>query len=246
MVATQLLISVCVASLAAAAPQQPPLAAGDAEAAGLVTNVVSALQPSIAAAVAEALRGFAKSSSSGSSSSSSVSSSTAVGSSGNVANLLQQQGVAAVNGEKTVQGVSGAATVGGGGGLNGGSASPVDAATGRAVYAYQYQIADDLEQTYITQNEQRDGDAVTGAYSYVDPNGDLITVNYQAGPAGYTQTVDRQVAEVEIRARPAKTTTQSAAQEGVRATVQRPASAATITADRSAATTSQSASSTAQ
>merc|ERR1719312_1310400 len=134
MVATQLLISVCVASLAAAAPQQPPLAAGDAEAAGLVTNVVSALQPSIAAAVAEALRGFAKSSSSGSSSSSSVSSSTAVGSSGNAANLLQQRGVAAVNGQ-TVQGVSGAATVGGG------SASPVDAATGRAVYAYQYQIA---------------------------------------------------------------------------------------------------------
>ena len=29
---------------------------------------------------------------------------------------------------------------------------------------------------------------VTGSYSYVDPTGSLITVNYVAGPDGYTET----------------------------------------------------------
>merc|ERR1712198_457766 len=49
-----------------------------------------------------------------------------------------------------------------------------------------------------------DGDDVVGTYSYVDPNGDLVTVNYQAGLNGYTQTLDKQVGAVEMRARPVR------------------------------------------
>merc|ERR1712222_133259 len=49
--------------------------------------------------------------------------------------------------------------------------------------------------------EQRDGDSVTGSYSYVDPNGDLITVNYEAGPMGYTATTDKQEGFVAIKER---------------------------------------------
>merc|ERR1719210_1046489 len=38
------------------------------------------------------------------------------------------------------------------------------------------------------QQESRDSDIVRGSYSYVDPLGSLITVNYEAGPMGYTET----------------------------------------------------------
>merc|ERR1711976_1103314 len=53
----------------------------------------------------------------------------------------------------------------------------------------------------ISQTEQRDGDAVTGQYSYVDPNGDLVTVNYEAGPMGYSATTDTQKGFVAIKER---------------------------------------------
>merc|ERR1712018_508288 len=52
-------------------------------------------------------------------------------------------------------------------------------------YAYKYQVSDDPQQTYIAHEEQRDGAAVSGQYSYVDPNGALIVVKYTAGDDGY-------------------------------------------------------------
>merc|ERR1712211_187081 len=97
-------------------------------------------------------------------------------------------------------------------GAAGASGSAELAGAIRAEYNYQFQVADDDEQTYITQNEARDGDEVTGTYSYVDPNGDLITVNYQAGPMGYTQTLDKQVGAVQITAKPVRT--QAVSQSG--------------------------------
>merc|ERR1712200_330288 len=66
------------------------------------------------------------------------------------------------------------------------------------------------EQTYINQNEARDGDDVVGSYSFVDANGDLVTINYQAGAMGFTQSMDKTVGAVEMRARPAKKTATSA------------------------------------
>merc|ERR1712107_202813 len=88
----------------------------------------------------------------------------------------------------------------------------------KPAYQFEYKVADDAAQTYISQTESRDGDDVTGTYSYVDPNGDLITVNYQAGPMGYTQTLDKQVGAVQIRARPART--QAVSQSGSSASSQ--------------------------
>ncbi|CAB4054360.1 unnamed protein product [Lepeophtheirus salmonis] len=55
-------------------------------------------------------------------------------------------------------------------------------------YNFEYKVASEDTQTYITQQESRDGDFVTGAYTYVDANGALVTVNYEAGPDGYTET----------------------------------------------------------
>ena len=53
-------------------------------------------------------------------------------------------------------------------------------------------------------DESRSGESVTGSYSYVDPNGALITVNYVAGPEGYSETRDVQENFVQIRPRPVK------------------------------------------
>ena len=71
-------------------------------------------------------------------------------------------------------------------------------------YTFDFKVADDVEQTYIAQQETRDSDIVTGSYSYVDPYGSLITVNYEAGPMGYTETREVQENFVQIRAKPAK------------------------------------------
>merc|ERR1711983_407714 len=52
-----------------------------------------------------------------------------------------------------------------------------------------------------TQTEERNGDEVNGKYSYVDPNGDLVTVNYQAGPMGYSATTDTKKGFIDVSAR---------------------------------------------
>merc|ERR1711981_716031 len=48
-----------------------------------------------------------------------------------------------------------------------------------------------------------DGDSLTGQYSYVDPSGALITVNYEAGPMGFSAVTDKQEGFVAIRAQSA-------------------------------------------
>ena len=55
-------------------------------------------------------------------------------------------------------------------------------------YAFTYQVADEEQQTYITQSEERDNNVVKGEYSYVDPLGSLITVKYTADENGYQET----------------------------------------------------------
>jgi len=72
-------------------------------------------------------------------------------------------------------------------------------------YSYKYQVSDDPQQTYIAHEEQRDGAAVSGQYSYVDPNGSLIVVKYTAGDDGYQETREVQQGFVSIRAKPVKT-----------------------------------------
>merc|ERR1719394_1011905 len=178
MVAAKLLISLCVAGLASAAPQSQG---------AIVNDVVTALQPNIARAVAEALRGLSGSSSSrftSSSSSSSRNSGSSFGASGSSFGASGSQ-----------FGATGAVGV---------ASGAVEGPTARPEYNFEFKVADEVEQTFISQNEARDGDDVVGTYSYVDPNGDLITVNYQAGLDGYTQTLDKQVGAVDIRAKPVR------------------------------------------
>ena len=71
-------------------------------------------------------------------------------------------------------------------------------------YQFKYQVSDESAQTYIAHDEQRDGAAVSGQYSYVDPLGSLIIVKYTADDNGYQETREVQQGFVSIRARPAK------------------------------------------
>merc|ERR1712210_239652 len=70
-----------------------------------------------------------------------------------------------------------------------------------ANYNYIYKVADDGTQTYISQEEQRDGLEVQGTYSYVDPTGAIVTVNYNAGVNGYEETRSREEGAVKISAK---------------------------------------------
>merc|ERR1712066_748066 len=182
MVAAQVILALCVAGVAVAAPQLDfgglrsvtttrEVASANVDEAQVVSNVVSALQPSIAKAVAVALAGLRTSSVTSTSSSSSSSS------------------LAAANAAAALKATSASADVG-----------PVV----KPEYNFEYKVADKEAQTYISQSENRDGDSLTGTYSYVNPDGALITVNYEAGPMGYSQTLEQQDGFVAIKPQPVK------------------------------------------
>ena len=85
--------------------------------------------------------------------------------------------------------------------------------TAKPVYNFEYKVADNDAQTYISQSEERDGESLSGTYSYVNPLGSLITVNYEAGPMGYTQTSSEQAGFVNIRAQPVRSNARLAAEQ---------------------------------
>merc|ERR1712080_414304 len=81
-----------------------------------------------------------------------------------------------------------------------------DSAATPAKYNYVYKVANDGTQTYIQQEEQRDGLEVQGSYSYVDPTGAIVTVNYNAGVNGYSETRSREEGAVKIAPQAASVT----------------------------------------
>merc|ERR1712128_360558 len=177
MVTAQVYIALCVAGVAVAAPQLDfgglrsvattrEVATSNINQERVVSDVVSALQPSIAQAVAAALAGLQTSTFT-----TSVSSTSS----------------AAADAERAAFEAELAADV---------------EVSAKPVYNFEYKVAD--AETYISQSENRDGDTLTGMYSYVNPDGALITVNYEAGPMGYSQTLDQQDGFVSINPRPVK------------------------------------------
>merc|ERR1712001_403691 len=40
------------------------------------------------------------------------------------------------------------------------------------VYNFEYKVADDVEKTYISRNEERDGNELSGSYSFIDATGE--------------------------------------------------------------------------
>merc|ERR1719402_329995 len=151
MVATQVLISLCVAGLTSAVSQ--PINQ---------QVIVTDLQPSIARAVANALSGLGGGSRYAQSSLTSSSNGFASGSRFASASLSGSGSSTGFASGSQFAGASSAVS-----GSSGAAAEP----TAKPEYAYQYQVSDDIDQTYISHNEARDGNDVTGAYSYVDSNG---------------------------------------------------------------------------
>merc|ERR1712200_388823 len=76
----------------------------------------------------------------------------------------------------------------------------------RAEYNFNYKVRDDESGTFIFQEERRDGDDVVGQYSYVNPEGTLLTVNYQGGADGFRQNLEEQKNFVKTAAATSQTT----------------------------------------
>merc|ERR1712106_763342 len=104
----------------------------------------------------------------------------------------------------------------------------------------QFKVADDGEQTYISQEEAREGDKLSGTYSYVDSDGALVTVNYEAGAMGYSETRDKQEGFVQMRARPVRTQT-LAVENSAAGTAARARAAQAVTASRQSSSINQNA-----
>merc|ERR1712029_573246 len=80
-----------------------------------------------------------------------------------------------------------------------GGSRPADVSSATpAQYDFEYKVANDGTQTYIAQQESRDGLEVRGMYKYVDPTGAIVTVTYTAGVDGYQETRERQERAVRI------------------------------------------------
>merc|ERR1719323_1194850 len=71
------------------------------------------------------------------------------------------------------------------------------------VYNFEYKVADDEEKTYISRNEERDGNELSGSYSFIDATGALVTVDYTAGVNGYAETRSKEAGKVQMKAVPA-------------------------------------------
>jgi len=109
---------------------------------------------------------------------------------------------------RAFQSGGGLGTTGGSSSSSGGGLTPEEEAeynrklSVNAQYDFGYKVSDDENQAYIAHEESRDGEAVQGQYNYVDATGALVTVNYEAGPGGYTENRDIQDGAVQMRNSP--------------------------------------------
>merc|ERR1719323_969882 len=185
MAATQILVALCVVGSAVAAPQ---LSLGRSRSAGaninenqVVTSVITSLTPSISKAVEEALAAAAER----------IKAAEAAR-----AEAARQQQIAAAN----------AAAAAAAAAEKNAFDSQVSADLGpmvNPVYNFEYKVADDEEKTYISRNEERDGNELSGSYSFIDATGALVTVDYTAGVNGYAETRSKEAGKVQMKAVPA-------------------------------------------
>merc|ERR1712018_32592 len=182
MAATQILVALCVVGSAVAAPQ---LSLGRSRSAGaninenqVVTSVITSLTPSISKAVEEALAAAA----------------------------AEQAAAEQAAAEEAAAAAANAAAAAAAAAEKNAFDSQVSADLGpmvNPVYNFEYKVADDEEKTYISRNEERDGDELSGSYSFIDATGALVTVDYTAGVNGYAETRSKEAGKVTMKAVPA-------------------------------------------
>merc|ERR1711936_1503220 len=194
MAATQILVALCVVGSAVAAPQ---LSLGRSRSVGssagtninenqVVTSVITSLTPSISKAVEEAL--------------------AAVAAAERAAAERAAAEQAAAEQAAAEQAAAANAAAAAAAAEKNSFDSQVSADLGPfvdPVYNFEYKVADDVEKTYISRNEERDGNELSGSYSFIDATGALVTVDYTAGVNGYAETRSKEAGKVTMKAVPA-------------------------------------------
>merc|ERR1711997_1009948 len=199
MAATQILVALCVVGSAVAAPQ---LSLGRSRSvvssAGtsinenqVVTSVITSLTPSISRAVEEALAAVAAAAEAERLEAERRAAAQAAAE----AEAARQQQIAAANAAAAAAAAE-----------KNSFDSQVSADLGPyvdPVYNFEYKVADDEENTYISRSESRDGNELQGTYSFIDAAGALVTVDYTAGVNGYAETRTKEAGKVTMKAVPA-------------------------------------------
>merc|ERR1711887_392188 len=212
MVAAQVFFALCAASMAVAAPQlnlpalrstsSSLITSSNVNEEEVVSSVVTALGPSISQAVADALASIeaaaAAEEAARIAAEQQAREEAEARARAEAARIAAQQRAAAEQAARQRAAAEQAARERAAAAAAAAAAAEPSA---RPVYNFEYKVADNEAQTYISQSEARDGDSLTGTYSYVNPVGSLVTVEYQAGPEGYTQTSSEQAGFVQIRAK---------------------------------------------
>merc|ERR1712184_35288 len=212
MAATQILVALCVVGSAVAAPQ---LSLGRSRSVGtninenqVVTSVITSLTPSISRAVEEALAAVAAQAAAEKAAAEQAAAEQAAAAAAAAeaerieaerraaeAEAARQQQIAAANAAAAAAAAE-----------KNSFDSQVSADLGPfvdPVYNFEYKVADDTEKTYISRNEERDGNELSGSYSFIDATGALVTVDYTAGVNGYAETRTKEAGKVTMKAVPA-------------------------------------------
>merc|ERR1739846_33618 len=209
MAATQILVALCVVGSAVAAPQ---LSLGRSRSVGtninenqVVTSVISSLTPSISRAVEEALAAVAAAEQAAAEQAAAAAAeaerieaerrAAAAAAAAAEAEAARQQQIAAANAAAAAAAAE-----------KNSFDSQVSTDLGPfvdPVYNFEYKVADDEEKTYISRNEERDGNELSGSYSFIDATGALVTVDYTAGVNGYAETRSKEAGKVTMKAVPA-------------------------------------------
>jgi len=200
MATQQMFLALCVVGVAVAAPQLT-LGLGRSSSSSseqeVVSNVITALGPEISKAVEEALASI------------NANAENEAAEAARLEEQRQQQILIQQQKERRAQQIAAANAAAAAAALEEASfeaelsndLGPV----ARPVYKFQYKVADEEAQTYISKEEERDGDELSGTYSFVDATGSLVTVNYRAGAMGYTEERSSEPGFVQMRAIPAWT-----------------------------------------
>merc|ERR1712203_698620 len=219
MAATQILVALCVVGSAVAAPQ---ISLGRSRSAGtninenqVVTSVISSLTPSISRAVEEALAAVAAAEQAAAEQAAAEQAAAEQAAAAAAAAAAEAERIeaerraaAAAEAEAARQQQIAAANAAAAAAAAEKNSfdSQVSADLGPfvdPVYNFEYKVADDVEKTYISRNEERNGNELTGSYSFIDAAGALVTVDYTAGVDGYAETRSKEAGKVTMKAVPA-------------------------------------------
>merc|ERR1712010_378709 len=225
MAATQILVALCVVGSAVAAPQ---LSLGRSRSVGtninenqVVTSVISSLTPSISRAVEEALaavaaaeqaaaeKAAAEQAAAEQAAAEQAAAAAAAAAAAEAERIeAERRAAAAAEAEAARQQQIAAANAAAAAAAAEKNSFDSQVSTDLGpfvdpVYNFEYKVADDQEKTYISRNEERDGNELSGSYSFIDATGALVTVDYTAGVNGYAETRSKEAGKVTMKAVPA-------------------------------------------